>query len=291
MTSTVLVTGTSSGLGRRTAQVLAERGHTVVATLRDPQGRDRPAAAELTATPGPGRVVVVGLDVRSDASVDAGVAAALERVGHLDAVVNNAAYALTGVGESVTSGQLLDLLDTNVVGPQRVARAVLPHLRSRRSGLLVFLSSGAGRLALPAMGAYSASKFGVEALAQAYRYELRPLGIDVSIVQPGAFPTNLAASQVQGADTGVVPDYAAALEMAQAVVRGIGSAFAAPVPPDPREVADAIAGLVEAPAGQRPERLGVDRFRLGEAVEAINAGTKEATDRLLAELGLRAALA
>ncbi|WP_432510063.1 SDR family oxidoreductase [Kineococcus sp. SYSU DK001] len=290
MSRTVLVTGTSSGLGRATALALAERGHTVVATLRDPHGKDRTAAEELTATT-PSRVVVVGLDVRSDASVTAGVEAALDRVGHLDALVNNAAYALTGVGESVTSTQLQDLLDTNVVGPQRVARAVLPHLRARRSGLLVFLSSGAGRLALPTMGAYSASKFAVEALAQAYRYELRPLGIDVSIVQPGAFPTNLAASQVQGADTAVLPDYGAALDMAQAVVRGIGSAFTAPQPPDPREVADAIAGLVEAPAGQRPERLSVDRFRLGEAVEAVNAGAKGPTDRLLADLGLQAAVA
>ncbi|MEV5387257.1 SDR family oxidoreductase [Streptomyces sp. NPDC052721] len=290
MPQTVLVTGTSSGLGRRTAEVLAERGHTVVATMRAPQGKDRAAAETLikTGDGSPGRILVVEMDVRDDESVDAGVAAAIERAGGLDAVVNNAAYAITGIGESVTSSQLLDVLDTNLVGPQRVTRAVLPHLRPRRSGLLVFLSSGAGRLTVPGMGAYSASKSGLEALAQAYRYELRPLGIDVSIVQPGAFPSNLAASQVAGADENRLADYAEVLQLAGAFMQQIGAIFAGPQPPDPREVADAVADLVDTPSGQRPERVSVDRFMLGRAVTAINAGTKAPTDALLRELDLGA---
>jgi NAD(P)-dependent dehydrogenase (short-subunit alcohol dehydrogenase family) len=97
----------------------------------------------------------------------------------------------------VTHLSLRDVLESNLVGPHRVTRAVLPH---RGSVLLVFVSSGAGRLTVPGMGVYSASKFGVEALAQAYRYELRSLGIDVTIVQPGAFPSNVSTSQRLGAD-------------------------------------------------------------------------------------------
>ncbi|OPG03848.1 SDR family oxidoreductase [Microbispora sp. GKU 823] len=292
MPQNILVTGTSSGLGRRTAEVLAERGHTVVATMRDPQGKDAGAAETLikTGEESSGRILVVPMDVRSDESVEAGVAAAIEQAGVLDAVVNNAAYAITGIGESVTSGQLADVLDTNVVGPQRVTRAVLPHLRARRSGLLVFLSSGAGRLTVPGMGAYSATKFAVEGLAQGYRYELRPLGVDVSIVQRGAFPSNLAASQVMGADESRLPDYAEVLELAGTFMQRVGAIFASPGPPDPREVADAIADLVETPVGQRPERVSVDRFMLGKTVEAINDGAKAPTDALLRDLGLAAIL-
>jgi NAD(P)-dependent dehydrogenase (short-subunit alcohol dehydrogenase family) len=292
MSRTILVTGTSSGLGRRTAEVLADRGHTVVATMRDPDGKDRAAADSLVkyGEDTTGRILVIQMDVRSDNSVDTGVATAIEQAGPLDGVVNNAAYAIAGIGESVTSHQLQDVLDTNVVGPQRVTRAVLPHLRQRRAGLLVFLSSGAGRFTVPGMGAYSASKFALEGLAQAYRYELRPLGIDVSIIQPGVFPTNLPASQVLGADASRLGDYTDVSALTGTFTQNVGAIFGSPQPPDPREVADAIADLVEAPAGQRPERVSVDRFMLGEAVEAINSGAKEPTDRLLASLGLGAVL-
>jgi len=290
MSATVLITGAATGLGRRTAEVLADRGHTVIATMRDPDGKDQKAAQSLVGGSygNGGRIVVVPMDVTLDESVERGVAAALEQASSLDAVINNAGYALTGVGESVTSSQLLDLLNTNLVGSQRVARAALPHMRARRSGLLVFLSSGAGRVTVPGMGSYSASKFGVEALAQAYRYELRHLGIDVTIVEPGAFPSNLAASQRFGADETRVADYAPVLELADHFMQGVGEAFASPEPPDPREVADAIVALVEAPAGSRPARVAVDRFALGKAVEAINAGTGEATDELLRSFGLGA---
>jgi NAD(P)-dependent dehydrogenase (short-subunit alcohol dehydrogenase family) len=286
MPQTVLVTGTSTGLGRRTAEVLAERGHTVAATMRAPQGKDRDAARTLITTGGasPGRILVVPMDIRDDESVNAGVAAAVEQAGGLDAVVNNAAYGITGIGESVTSGQLTDVLDTNLVGQQRVTRAALPHLRQRRSGLLVFVTSAAGRVTVPCMGAYSASKFGLEGLAQAYRYELRPLGIDVSIVEPGGFATNITASQVTGADESRLPDYAEVLELIDPFLRKIGEVLADPEPPDPREVADAIADLLDTPGGQRPERVTVDRFMIGRAVAAINESTKAPTEALLREL-------
>ncbi|MEG8279876.1 SDR family oxidoreductase [Streptomyces sp. AHA2] len=292
MPQTVLITGTSSGLGRRTAEVLAEQGHTVVATMRDPEGRNRAAAEALVkeAQGAPGRIRVVPMDITSDASVESAVDAAVEQTGHLDAVVNNAGYAVTGIGESVTSDQFLDVLDTNLVGSHRVARAVLPHLRARRSGLLVFVSSGAGRITAPGMGVYSASKFGVEALAQAYRYELRTLGIDVAVVQPGAFPSNLATSQVVGADTSRLGDYAEVLGLTQGFMQGVAAAFSSPQPPDPREVADAVVALLETPAGQRPDRVSVDRFFLGETVEAINAGIRRPTDHLLASMGMSAVL-
>ncbi|MCW3820809.1 SDR family oxidoreductase [Micromonospora sp. DR5-3] len=290
MSSTILITGTSSGLGRRTAEVLAARGHTVVATMREPDGKDRPAAESLvkTAADLPGSIHVVPMDVTSDASVEHGVQLAIGQVGALDVVVNNAGYAVTGIGETVTSQQFHDVLDANLVGSHRVARAVLPHLRARRRGLLVFVSSGSGRLTVPGMGVYSATKFGVEALAQAYRYELRSLGIDVTIVQPGAYPTNLAAAQRLGADDSRLADYAEVMQLTQTFMQNVGAAFASPQPPDPREVADAIASLVESASGTRPDRISVDRFVLGTAVEAINAATRTATDDLLTQLGLGA---
>jgi len=288
--SNVLVTGTSSGLGRRTAEVLAERGHRVVATMREPEGKDAEAAETLakSAADTEGQIVVVPMDVTSDTSVERGVALALERVGRLDAVVNNAGYAIGGITETITSEQLLAALNTNTVGPHRVARAVLPHLRGNHAGLLVFVSSGASRVVGPAMAAYSATKAAVEALALGYRYELRPLGIDVAIVQPGTFPTNLGDSHRVGQDTDRQADYTEAMQLAGSFMQNIGSVFSAPEPPDPREVADAVVALIEAPVGTRPERVSVDRFALGQAVEAINAAAKVPQDRLLADFGLGA---
>jgi NAD(P)-dependent dehydrogenase (short-subunit alcohol dehydrogenase family) len=275
----ILITGTSSGFGKLTTQALAGKGHTVVATLRDVAGKNKDAAAELRKVD---RCTVVELDVTSDKSVDAGVAAAIKEVGHLDVVVNNAGYAVGGLVETVTAAQMLAEYDTNVIGVHRVNRAVLPHLRERRSGLLVHISSGLGRRPLPLLGVYSSTKWAIECYAEVLRYELKATGVDSVIVQPGAFPTEFNAKSMAGADQARAAGYgplAHGLEMMGARMQQM---FAVPNPPHPQEVADVIVGLVDMPAGKRPPRTVVDPTR------KLNDANAEVMRAVLNAMGMSA---
>lgn len=285
--TTILVTGSNSGFGRLTVLALARRNHTVFATMRDPAGKNRAAADELRRTAETEKLAlhVLELDVTDDASVDKAVAAAIATAGHLDAVVNNAGYGIAGLSETVTPDQFLRELDTNVVGMQRVNRAVLPGMRARKAGLVVHVSSGLGRILLPFVGPYAATKWAVEALAEIYRYELKPTGVEATIVQPGAFPTNFGAAMVPGADQARAAGYGPLADGMALFTQQIQSMFAVPNPPDPQEVADAIVDLVETPAGKRPARVVVDRLN-GRGAEALNQAHAEVQRALLGGMGM-----
>jgi len=284
MTQHVLITGTSSGFGHLTALTLARRGHQVFATMREPNGRNRERATALHKTAG---IEVIELDVASDASVDAAVAATLRSVGYLDTVINNAGAATVGLNETITPMQLLRMLDTNVVGMQRVNRAVLPSMRERRSGLIVHVSSALGRVLFPVTGLYAATKWAVEALAETYRYELRACGVDISIVQPGAYPTELGHGDGSGADQARAKGYG---QLAGALDGFIARAQAMrtdPGAPDPQQVADALVRLVETPPGQRPARIVVDATR-ALPVDQLNLAHAQAQRQLFESLGIAA---
>jgi NAD(P)-dependent dehydrogenase (short-subunit alcohol dehydrogenase family) len=279
----VLLTGTSSGFGRLTALALARRGHRVFATMRDPDGKNREAAAALRATPG---IEVLALDVSQDASVEAAIDAVLRAAGHLDVVINNAGYATIGLAETIAAEQLLRLFDTNVIGMQRVNRAVLPSMRARRSGLLVHVSSALGRMVMPVTGLYAATKFAVEALADTYRLELRPSGVEVAVVQPGAYPTELGADPV-GADQERAAGYGPLAEALQQFQARAQATRTAPTAPDPQQVADALVALVETPAGQRAARVYVDAANR-PFVPRLNEAHAEVQRQLLAAAGMGA---
>src|SRR5260370_28937517 len=189
--SVILITGGSSGFGRLIAETLARKGYFVFATMRAVQDRNANAAGELfeLAERESLQLRVLELDVTDDASVERSVNAGIGETDRIEVLVNNAGYALVGLAEACTVEQAQRILNTNFLGAVRMNRAILPHMRHRGSGLLVHISSGAGRIALPGLGFYSASKFALEALAETYRYELAPQGIDSVIVEPGAFPT------------------------------------------------------------------------------------------------------
>jgi NAD(P)-dependent dehydrogenase (short-subunit alcohol dehydrogenase family) len=284
--SRILVTGTSSGFGYETAVALAERGHTVFATMRGTSTKNSGPATNLeTLASQKGLALkVLELDVTSDASVAAAVASA----GALDVVVNNAGSAVAGFAEASTSQQLLAQLDTNVVGMHRINRAVLPAMRERRSGLLIHMSSAFGRTVSPFVGVYTATKWAIEALAEAYRYELKLSGVDVSIVQPGAFPTPGLKENLQPSDDGArAAGYAALADGPEMLAKGLAKMFKLPNAHNPREVADAIVGLVEKPAGTRPARVIVDRFD-GENVRELNDAHAKIQRSLLVGMGLSA---
>jgi NAD(P)-dependent dehydrogenase (short-subunit alcohol dehydrogenase family) len=195
--STVLVTGCSSGFGKLTALLFGRHGHTVFATMRD-TAKAGPMA-EVAADEGID-VRVLGLDVDDPASVAAAVAEA-EAVagGGLDVVVNNAGYELRGPIEACTDEEIRAQFETNVLGPLRVIRAVLPGMRTRGSGVIVNVSSIAGLVARPFGGIYSASKHALEAVSETLHHELRGDGIRIALVEPGQFETPLLANAVTAA--------------------------------------------------------------------------------------------
>ena len=183
--SSVLITGASAGIGRATAIKLAGQGHHVIAAARNL------TALEQIKRTAKGKVDVVALDVTSQDSVDAAQREVGSLVGQagLDVLINNAGYALTGPLEQVSDADLKAQYETNVFGPMRMIRAFLPGMRERRQGRIINISSVVGRLALPFFGPYNSTKHAIEALSDALRNELRPFGIDVVIIEPGAINT------------------------------------------------------------------------------------------------------
>lgn len=191
--STVLITGCSSGFGLLTAVELARRGDTVVATMRDP-GRAGPLREAASAAGVD--VTVVALDVSDEASVRRGIEEAERAVGPLNIVINNAGIEVKGPIEEVEDDEALRQLDTNVLGPLRVIRAVVPAMRERRSGTIVNVSSLAGLVTRPFAGLYAASKHALEAVSEALALEVRPFGVRVVVVEPGQFETSIGANAV-----------------------------------------------------------------------------------------------
>ena len=278
MSKTILVTGASSGFGRDTAETLAAAGHKVFAGVRDGAGRNRTIADELRAQ----RIELVELDVTSNGSVDAAIAALLTKSrGTLDVVVNNAGIASAGVSESFTPEQLRDLFEVNVFGVQRVLRAVLPTLRARGDGLVVNIGSILGRVTFPFFGLYGASKFAIEALTDSYRYELSQLGVDVVLVQPSAYPTNMYASIQHPSDTPRGVAYGEIGTIPGKMFQTFMAMFAAANAPNPHDVAEAVARLVATPRGERPDRVVVGQAFGSDAVnDAVAPLQRQVVDGL-----------
>ncbi|AYG57964.1 SDR family oxidoreductase [Rhizobium jaguaris] len=176
MTKTVLITGASSGIGKASAKLFHGKGWNVVATMRSPDKE-----TELTALD---NVLVTRLDVSDPQSIAAAVAAGIDRFGRIDALVNNAGYGQYGVFEAVPPEKIRQQFDVNVFGVMDVTRALLPHFRANRSGVIVNVSSGAGLFTLPMISLYCASKFALEGFTEALAYELLDLNIGVKLVIP-----------------------------------------------------------------------------------------------------------
>src|SRR5690349_10754325 len=198
----VLITGATAGIGRTTALHLASRGHHVIAT-----GRKSAELAKLKAEATGGRVDTLLLDVTSLASITSAVSAVDALTGGygLDVLVNNAGFGVLGPTAEISDSEMRRQYDTNVFGLMNVTRAFLPKMLDRRAGRIINVSSVGGRVTLPYFGVYNSTKFAVEALSDALRYELRPFGIDVALIEPGVIRTNFestAATGLQGLTSG-----------------------------------------------------------------------------------------
>jgi NAD(P)-dependent dehydrogenase (short-subunit alcohol dehydrogenase family) len=190
----VLITGCSSGIGHATAELLAREGWTVYATARRPE-----TLADLERT----GCKTLALDVTDEASMTAAVNAVVEAEGAVGVLVNNAGYSQSGAVESVPIEQVRRQFETNVFGLIRMCQLVLPGMREQRWGRIVNLSSMGGRLTFPGGGCYHATKYAIEAISDALRFEVRGFGVDVIIVEPGLIVTSFgdtAAASVEGAD-------------------------------------------------------------------------------------------
>jgi NAD(P)-dependent dehydrogenase (short-subunit alcohol dehydrogenase family) len=276
MNTVVLITGASTGFGRVAAETLASRGYVVFAAMRDSLGRNATHREALQSLAKRERrtLHVLDLDVTQDASVEQAVQQVLDEAGRIDVVINNAGVAALGLTEAYTIEQFQNLFDVNVYGPARVNRAVLPAMRRQRSGLLIHVSSAAGRVVPPCMAVYCASKFALEALADAYRFELSPFGIDSVLVEPGIHRTPILEKFLPPADHARMADYGPAAEYA-ARIRGVfDAANSAPETPGSDEVVEAFVRLIEMPAGERPFRT-VPTAALQPLLDPYNAAAAE----------------
>lgn len=270
----ILITGCSSGFGKLGAILYAESGAKVFATMRN---MPRPEADELRkAAEGGLDITVLELDVLSDESVNKAVAEAENlNGGALDVVINNAGIG-TGAPVELQDTEATQLLfETNVVGYQRVARAALPKMRAKKSGAIFNVSSQLGRVMVPGMGLYSSTKFAVESMSEQMAYELVPHGVDVTIVQPGGFPTDiwkngnkLSAPMLERADE---ERKAAYPELVAGALRNGGGST------DPMDVPRAIAKVIAMSPGKRPLRLPVHPTRIPQtAINDVSAKTQVA---------------
>jgi len=264
--SKILITGANGGFGALTVKTLLDQGHSVVATMRNIDSKNKANADELTAL----GAKVVNLDVTDDASVNAGIEKAVELSNGLDVVINNAGIGVLGIQEQFTIDDFKRLFDVNVFGVQRVNRAILPHFRKQGNGLLIHISSLLGRIAFPFYGPYNASKWALEAIAENYRVELSGFGVDSCIVEPGGYPTGFFGSLMKPSDSSQNEGYGEMVNAPQQAFDNFEGALASNPSQNPQNVADAIAKLIDTPAGQRPMRTVVDNMGMGTHIEPYN---------------------
>ncbi|MEM6965506.1 MAG: SDR family oxidoreductase [Bacteroidota bacterium] len=282
MSQKILITGASGGFGKLTAKTLLQQGHHVAASMRNAEGRNKEHADELRAA----GATIVEIDVTNTDSVNNGVQQAIDALGGLDVVVNNAGVGVLGLQEQFTPEDWQRLFDINVFGVQRVNRAALPHLRGQGSGLLVQISSLLGRMTMPFYGPYNASKWAVEALAENYRTELSGFGVDSVIVEPGGYPTSFFDSLIKPSDHSQDESYGEMTHAPKAMFDNFEGALASNPAQNPQDVADAIAKVIGTPAGERPFRTVVDKMGMGAPIEPYNESLRQLTEGVYGAFGM-----
>ena len=264
MAASILVSGASTGMGYETVRLFAEKGYRVFATTRDP-GR----LQEKLSREGIEGVEVLPADLHSRVSVREAVATVLDKAGTIDILVNNAGYGLVSTLEEVTEEEMIDQFQINLFGLVRMTREVLPSMRKKRSGIIVNISSFLGRVGLPLLSFYNASKYAVEGMTDSLRLELADWKIRVHSVMPGFFDTQFARKnlRVNAAIRDPGSPYARLTEtLAPRVIRQINEGN------DPRLVADAILQIVEDP--DAPVRVAV-----GEMARRFLTMRRELSDK------------
>lgn len=251
MTSTVLITGCSSGIGAAAAREFAAQGWNVAATLR------RPAAAQFE--PGRGAIEAFALDVTDRVSIDTAIGQVLARFGRIDVLINNAGYGLFGPFETASPEAIEREFQTNVFGLFDVTRAVLPTLRAQAGGVIINVASLSGLVAMPLYSLYAATKFAVVGFSESLGHELAPLGIRVKVFAPGSVATGFAGRSLARTFDGDGGPYAGVIERvsgAFAANRGSGRTAT------PEQVAQALYGAATDGSAQVRYIVGDDALQL-----------------------------
>ncbi|MFB9240503.1 SDR family oxidoreductase [Massilia antarctica] len=272
MRKTILITGCSSGIGRAAAELFAERGWNVVATMRDPS-----TAGALAAAP---NVVVTRLDVTDRASIDTAVALALASFGRIDAVVNNAGFGAFGPFETAST-QLIDRqLATNVTGVFDVVRAVLPAMREQRAGTIINVASVGGLTTMPLNAIYHATKYAIVGFTEGLTYELAPFGIAAKVVAPGGVATDFAGRSLSKTFSGDAHPYADSVAKVMHTFENNRGGFS-----QPRAIAEVIFSAATDGSAQVTYVAGADADALLAARAKL--GTEAYIDMMNQRFGLK----
>ena len=288
MSKVIVISGAGSGFGALSARALADVGDTVYAGIRETTGRNavRVAEAQEYADEHGVDLRTIELDVSSQDSVDAGIAAIVEAAGRLDVIIHNAGHMVNGPTEAFTPGEMARVYDTNVLSTQRLNRAALPHLREQGHGLVLWVGSTSTRGGTPPyLAPYFAAKAAMDALAVSYAAELARFGIETTIVVPGSFTsgTNHFASAGRPADEERAAEYD---DLYGGMLESVAGRLAEQAPEDASvtQVSDEIARIVALPQGTRPFRSHVDPANDGSEEVSVVA------DRIRAEFLTRIGL-
>jgi NAD(P)-dependent dehydrogenase (short-subunit alcohol dehydrogenase family) len=267
MGGTILITGASSGIGNATAKHFQAQGWNVVATMRTPDKEQ-----ELTKLD---NVLVTRLDVQESASIESAVAAGIERFGRIDLLLNNAGYGAYGVLEATPMEKIRRQFDVNVIGLFEVTKALLPHFRANRSGVVINISSMGGKVTFPLGSLYHGTKFAVEGLSEALSFELEPIGVKVKIVEPGMIKTDFGGRSLDFTNDESLGEYQECVGKVFAAMGPLGESGA-----DPMMVAE----VIYTAATDGTDQL---RYIAGEDAEQIIAQRKAADDATFLQ-GIRA---
>lgn len=277
----IIITGSSNGFGLKAAKDFADRGYQVFATMRDSNGKNADAKAELESHSM--QIKVVDMDVTKDASVKEAMSSILAESGNIDILINNAGIMYLGITEAFSVEQAHFQMETNYYGAIRVMQAVLPSMRKAGSGLIINTSSLVGRMSPPFFGTYTATKHALEGYSQALRYEVSPFGVDIVLVEPGPFGTGLLASGLAPAHNKILETYGELAGVPKAMGENFAQMLQSENAPDPQWVVDAYLKLADLPFGSRPTRTVVG---ITWGTDEINELTQPIQDRILKEMQL-----
>ncbi len=260
MNKTILITGSSTGIGRASVYKFQQEGWNVIATMRSPEKE-----SELTQLE---NVLVVRLDVQKQETIDAAMKAGIEKFGKIDVVVNNAGYGLLGTFESVSKESIQRQYDVNVFGLFDVTRAILPHFRENKSGTIINISSIGGKMTFPLTSLYHSTKFAVEGFSESVHFELAPLGIKVKIVEPGEVNTDFGSRSMDFQHNETLTEY-------NAFVAKTMETFQKMMDPESISTPALIADVIYKAATDGTDTL---RYRAGADAEQFLSARKQMTD-------------
>ncbi|MCF0049342.1 SDR family oxidoreductase [Dyadobacter sp. LJ53] len=255
---TILITGASSGIGKETAKLFHAKGWNVIATMRNPDNEAELGELE--------NILATKLDVLDPASIDNAVNEGIARFGQIDVLLNNAGYGAYGVLESFSRGQIIRQFDTNVIGLLDVTKALLPHFRTNKSGIIINVSSVGGKMSFPLGTLYHGTKFAVEGISESLNFEVREFGGQVKIIEPGAIATDFTSRSLEFSNDESMTEY-------QPIIGKLLAATQAMF--EQASPASVVAGVVYEAATDGKDQL---RYTAGEDAKAVVAQRQQADD-------------